>query len=343
MKVTIKKIAEEAGVSITTVSNVINNKAHRVSENKRELIEGIIEKYNYSPNMNARALVRSSSRLIGLLYFSQTPQLDFTDPFVAEVLEGIERITKPNGFFTLVHKVTSQKDIENIQKNWRFDGFIAVGFSQSLFEKINQSIQVPIIFIDTHLDERIYSNITEYPNRYFVNTDDFTAAFLATDYLIENGHKKIAFLSYDFDINQTSVVQQRYIGYLSALKKKNLIVSDSLLYTHNDFDEMLANFGDYSAVLITADYLAIRFLYFLKENQVNYEEELSVIGFDDIKYAEFNDPPLTTVKLDQLKKGMLAMQMLADIVDKGKKVPQLTNLSGELKIRETVKKNKRIK
>lgn len=340
MKITIKKIAEEAGVSVTTVSNVINNKAHRVSDDKRELIESIIKKYNYSPNMNARALVQSSSRLIGLLYFSQTPRLDFTDPFVAEVLEGIERITKPNGFFTLVHKVTSQKDIEMIQKNWRFDGFIAVGFSQPLFEEVNKSIHVPIIFVDTHLDEKIYSRLEVYPNRYFLNTDDYHAALMATDYLIANGHKDIAFLSYGFDIHQTSVVQQRYLGYLDALKKAKLSVKNDLAYTHNDFEDMLTDKDHYSAVLVTADYLAIRFLYFLKKHQAYSAEKLSLIGFDDIKYAEFTDPPLTTVKLDQLQKGMMAMQMLVDIIDHKKKVAQLTNLSGELKIRETVKKIK---
>lgn len=83
---------------MTTVSNVINKKAHRVSQDKIEMIEGIIKKYNYSPNMNARALVKSSSRLIGVLYFSDQKNLDFADPFVTEVLDGIQRVTKEHSF-----------------------------------------------------------------------------------------------------------------------------------------------------------------------------------------------------------------------------------------------------
>lgn len=337
MKITIKKIAEEAGVSMTTVSNVINNKAHRVSQEKKDLINSIIEKYDYSPNMNARALVQSSSHLIGLLYFSKRPRLDFTDPFVAEVLEGIERVAKATGFFTLIHNVTSQQDIEDIQKNWKFDGLIAVGFNQSLFESINKSIQVPIVFIDTHLDERIYSNLQDYPNRYFLNTDDYQAAYKATDYLIKNGHQKIAFLSYDFEINATSVIQQRYIGYLSALKANHLTDSEHLIFTDSDFTKMLNTIDQYTAVIVTADFLAMQFIYYLKKNQAFYENEISVIGFDDIKYSALNDPPLTTIKLDQLEKGHKAMELLVEIVENGPKESMITNLDSELVIRKTVK------
>lgn len=336
MNVTIKQIAQEAGVSLTTVSNVINHKAHRVSDEKRQIIEAIIKKYDYSPNMNARALVQSSSRLIGLLYFSDTPRLDFSDPFVTEILEGIERKTKEAGFFTLIHNVISKHDILAVQKNWKFDGFIAVGFSQELFEEINQAVQSPIVFIDTHLDARVYDHMEEYPKRYFINTDDFQAAYTATSYLIENGHKEIAFLSHVFDNRFPGVIQQRYLGYQKALEDHQLKISETLMFNKADFQLMLSHGKEYSAVIVSADYLAMEFIYFLKQAGQYKVEETSIISFDDIKYAALNDPPLTTIRLDQISKGEQAMQLLADIIDKEENPQQITQLYGCLIVRETV-------
>ena len=120
-RITIKQIAEEAGVSMTTVSNVLNKKTHRVSEEKIQLIEEIIEKHHYIPNMNARSLVNSSSKLIGLLYYSKENDFIFSDPFTSELLAGIEKESKRNGYFVLVHNVTSINDILTLQKNWNFD------------------------------------------------------------------------------------------------------------------------------------------------------------------------------------------------------------------------------
>lgn len=335
MKVTIKKIAEEAGVSVTTVSNVINNKARRVSAEKKELILSIIKKYNYSPNMNARALVQSSSRLIGLLYYTEKSHLDFSDPFVTEVLEGIERVAKKNGYFILVHSVSSPKDIEEVQKNWKFEGFIAVGFSQKLFKQVNKIIQGPIVFLDSHLEKKTYLSIGDYPNRYFLNTDDYQAAFDATNYLLKRGVKNIAFLSYNFDERQTSVIQQRYLGYKTALKQRKVKVKSELVYTDTEKEKMLSDIDNYQGVLVTADFLALQYIHFLKQHQAYSEKKLSIIGFDDIAYSKLSDPPLTTVRLDQISKGEKAMQMLIDISETKKEVSQVNQLEGKLIIRET--------
>lgn len=335
MRVTIKKIAEEAGVSVTTVSNVINNKAHRVSKDKKELIQSIIKKYNYSPNMNARALVKSSSRLIGLLYFSEKPKLDFSDPFVTEVLEGIERVAKERGFFILVHSVSSFEDIEEVQKNWKFEGFIAVGFSQQLFKEANEIVQGPIVFLDTHLEATLNKTIKSYPNRYFINTNDFQAAYDATSYLLNRGLTSIAFLSYAFDENQTSVIQQRYLGYKAALAQNNQGINEQLVFTDEEQVDMLKKIDNYQGVLVTADYLALKFIHFLKQHGAYDKQALSIIGFDDIAYSELNDPPLSTVRLDQISKGEKAMQMIVDISEKQEIVKQVTLLEGELILRKT--------
>lgn len=335
MRITIKKIAEEAGVSVTTVSNVINKKAHRVSQDKIEMIEGIIKKYNYSPNMNARALVKSSSRLIGVLYFSDQKNLDFADPFVTEVLDGIQRVTKEHSFFTLVHSVTKTDDIGDLQKNWKFDGFIAVGFSQELFEEVNRIVQVPIVFIDTHLEDEVFNRITDYPNSFFINTNDQKAAYEATAFLLEKGLTKIGFLSYEFDQSKTSVIQQRYLGYHQALQDFGIKPDEGLEYTEEQQAAMISSIDKFQAVLVTADYLAIKFIHKLKQEAIFYEKKLSIISFDDIRYAALNDPPLTTIRLDQIKKGEAAMTTLVNIIDNHSNEPQITLLNGKLIVRKT--------
>lgn len=338
MKVTIKQIAEKAGVSMTTVSNVINKKAHRVSADKIALIEQIIEEYNYTPNMNARSLVQSSSKLIGLLYFSESSKFVFTDPFVSEVLSGIEEKAKESGYFVLVHNVTSPGDVQTIQKNWSFEGFIVVGVPENNFDEINQVISGPVVYIDTHISQTTKKTVCQQTERVFINTDDYQAGKVATNFLITNHHEKIAFLSYSFDKAQSSVIQQRFLGFESAIEAADLTFNQVDMYNEDEFDRFLANIGNYSAVIVSADYLAAQLLKYLKNREQYDLNKLSIVGFDDISFAELMDPPLTTIRLDAIKKGILAFEMLNKIANQPElEIAQHITLPGELIIRQSVR------
>lgn len=339
MKITIKQIAQEAGVSVTTVSNVINKKAHRVSKDKIELIESIIQKYNYTPNMNARALVQSSSRLIGLLYYSENEHFRFSDPFVTEVLEGIERCAKERGYFTLIHNVTSVADIQSVQRNWKFEGFIAVGVSEEFFEEIDAKIDAPIVFIDTHLSSLRYAELNQPDRRMFINTDDYQAGLTATSFLIGKGHEDIAFLTYPFQPDRTGVIQSRFKGYKEALKIAQIDYDGTLVFTNEkeDLPIIAANLDRFTAIVVTADFLAVELIHYLKEKNLYDQKQTSIISFDDIRYARLNDPPLTTIRLDQVSKGELAMITLSNILEKKEyEADQLKILMGELVVRKSV-------
>ena len=334
MKVTIKQIAKEAGVSVTTVSNVINHKAHRVSDDKKKLIENLINKRGYTPNMNARALVQSSSSLIGLLYYSFQEHINFSDPFVTEILEGIEQSAKATGYFTLVHNVTSVADIEVVQRNWRFEGYIMIGVSEAFFEEVYDKLTAPVVFIDTHLPSIKYQELNH--PCWFINTDDYQASYEATHYLLEKGHQKIAFLSYSFQASQTGVIQQRYAGYLHALQTQGQKPDLNLRFTRDDFEQMAVALKEYTAVIATADVLAMEFIHYLKERDLYDQKQTALISFDDIRYASLCDPPLTTIRLDQIRKGSLAMESLIEMIkdpDGDREVLQL--IKGELVIRKS--------
>jgi len=334
MKVTIKQIAKEAGVSVTTVSNVINHKAHRVSNDKKKIIEDLIEKWGYTPNMNARALVQSSSSLIGLLYYSFQEHINFSDPFVTEILEGIEQSAKAAGYFTLVHNVTSVEDIEVVQRNWKFEGYIMIGVSEAFFDEVHGKLTAPVVFIDTHLPSVKYQELSH--PCWFINTDDYQASYDATNYLLGKGHQKIAFLSYPFQSSQTGVIQQRYAGYIHALKSQGLKPDLSLRFTREDFEQMGLALKEYSAVIATADVLAMEFIHYLKERGLYDQKQTALISFDDIRYASLCDPPLTTIRLDQIRKGSLAMELLMEMIkepDEDREALKL--IKGELVIRKS--------
>ncbi|EUJ33701.1 LacI family transcriptional regulator [Listeria floridensis FSL S10-1187] len=339
MKITIRQIAEEAGVSMTTVSNVVNKRQHRVSQDKIEQIEKIIKKYNYTPNMNARALVQSSSNLIGLLYYADNDQFNFADPFVAEVLEGIEQKARALGYFTLVHAVVSVEDVESVQSNWKFEGFIGVGVSEEFFEEVNQRIQAPVVFLDTHLSDRNYEIAKKQHNRAFVNTNDYEASYKATNFLIEQGHQDIAFFTYPFKADRTGVIRERYRGYLEALENAGLDYDNDKLFFHDDFEAIAKTLDGYSAIVVTADFLAVELIHYLKERNLYDKEKTSIIGFDDIRYARLSDPPLTTIRLDSIRKGELGMETLHSIIqDDNADTSRYTSLDGELVIRKSVSK-----
>lgn len=334
MRVTMKQIAQEAGVSVMTVSNVINGKGGKVSADRRLEIEKIIKKYNYSPNMNAKALVNASSRLIGLLYYSDGAGYDFSDPFATEVLSGIETVAKKENYFILIHNVNSLEDIQEIQSNWAFSGFIAVGFYQEIYLKMVEAVSVPIVFVDTHLDNE--GEALQNEDVYFVKTDDYLQAKKAVSFLYSQGHEAIGFLSYNFDLSIVGVIERRFNGYKDSLKENGLSFDESLIFNDSDFDQVIDHLDQLSAIFVTADYLAMNFIKYLRDRGLYDVNKLSIISVDDIKYAELNNPPLTTIRLNQVDKGTVALERIIQHVNKQAEIPKVTIIEGELIERNSV-------
>ncbi|WP_027109134.1 LacI family DNA-binding transcriptional regulator [Lacticigenium naphthae] len=339
MTVTIKQIAEEVGVSIATVSNVINNKTNKVSADKIKVINDVIKKYNYVPNMNARGLVQSSSRLVGVLYYSDNNNFHFSDPFVAEFLEGVSRVAKELSFFTLIHNVTSVNDVETLQSNWNFDCFIAVGMSESFYKKIKNKVIKPIVFIDTYVSEINRKNKIEHV---FINSEDFKVGYDAAKYCIDKGHKSIAFLSYSFDFEGNGVIQQRLKGFKKAMVESGIEVKYDDLFTDDQFEELSVNLSQYTCIVSTADYLAIEAISYLKKKKLFDSEKLSIIGIDDITFAKFHEPALTTIRLNQVHKGIVAGETVSKILSKTAdcQIEKQIYLPGELIQRDSVKHKK---
>nr|WP_301426225.1 LacI family DNA-binding transcriptional regulator [Carnobacterium sp.] len=318
MKITIKEIAQEAGVSMTTVSNVINNKKKRVSKETVEIIEKIIKKYNYIPNMNARSLVKSSSKMIAVIYYNSVTDISFNDPFMAELLSGIEKEAKANNHFVLIRNITTIEEIADLQKNWSIGGFIIVGLLKEYFLDINKMITVPTIYIDAYIPNTYLKKENNIENTLFLNSDDWKGMSLSTQYLIDSGHKNIAFLSY---INsEDGVIQQRLESYKHTLLINGLVFNKKSIFQVSEKDgpesiekqleKIVETLKDITAIVTTADILAAHLIKTLKIKKYKIPEDLSIVGFDNMHFSSFLEPPLTTIQQNVEEKGKIAMKLL---------------------------------
>lgn len=305
-KITLKEIAEMAGVSVMTVSNVIRGKNSRVSVETKAKIQALVKKYNYVPNQNASNLRSGKSRLIGVLFYNKSQTIDFTDPFISSVLTGIERMAKEKGYFTMVHTVQSAKGIEQLQRNWGFAGFIVVGASNRDFFKIDDAILTPVSYIDTYFEKK---KKLDGKLRNFIGTNEEKISESIANYLSKMGHKKVLFFSFDFNQEEPSVIEKRYCAFRKFFKGEILLLTTKSA----DYQEILKSVSEYlmeqpfTAIYSTADILAA------KLNQIF--KDISIVGVDNAEFDEFISPKLTTVAIDQVEKGKMAMSNLIDSIE----------------------------
>ena len=216
--VTIYDIAKEAGVSISTVSNVIHGVKSHVSPDTVDRIKKIIEEKQYKPNMSARALATKNSRIVGML--SHVEKQDYTclpeDPFLGMLFRSVEMELSARNYYLMIKTVSTEEELLDLHKNWNFAGMIIHGvFEGSFFNQLSK-MSLPCVLIDSYIKHNRFLNI---------GLEDFKGAYAATSYLINKGHKNIAFASPD--IFETGVVAERFAGYKAALKEAGIDFPDA--------------------------------------------------------------------------------------------------------------------
>ena len=318
---TIKDIAREAKVSVTTVSNVIHKKSAHVAPKTVERINKIIEAYNYTPNMSARALVNKSSRIIGVLNHLIPHQAGsfLQDPFHGAFIGGIERTLRLRGYYMMVRTVENEKEILSLFRNWNLDGVILTGlFEDSFFGRLIKTDK-PIVLLDSYIEsEKIFN----------VGLEDYRGGFLATRYLLDRGHRNIVFASPH--ILKHGVIEERYRGYCEALKEAGIALSPKNVYEQEitiseglRLGQRLAARRDVSAIFATADILAAGILSGLLSKGVRVPQDMSIVGFDDLYISRITSPQLTTVHQDADAKGAIAADLMVDYLE-GKPLPSRT-------------------
>ena len=310
----IKDIAHESGVAISTVSNVINN-SRFVSPQTKEKVLSAIEKIGYRPNIIARGLRIHSTRTVAVI----VP--DISSSFFSQVINGIEEIARKRNY-TMILGCTSfdyneEERITNIMVDSFIDGLIFFsGFDNYEFIKKIYDKNIPVVALDKDFGE------TDIPT---VVIDNFEASKSCVDYLYNLGHEKIGYISFTYEKQTT--VKKRFEGYLAGLKKHNLKFDPDLVLMSQEMRlhetvstyETARNFlkkGNIpTAFLTVADMFAFGLLRALKDEGFKVPSDVSVMGFDNILFSQYSDPLLTTLKQPKKLMGNIAMDLLLDIIE----------------------------
>lgn len=305
MPVTLKDIAERAGVTAATVSMVVNNKPN-ISEPTRRKVLKIARELNYYPNVIARGLATRKSNSIGVI----VPNL--ASSFVVRILQGIKSTNRDVDYTVTLFDTVGQKENESqlfqrLARERRIDGAILIGTTVSEEEmKIFRDESVPCIVVARRCD--ILDSV-------FVNNSQ--GAQDATGFLIGKGHKRIACV---ICRKQNLPAEERLGGYKAALEKNALPYSDDLVFDVDD-DSMEAGVGVFerirasgatAAFVPAGDMAAIGIIREAKNKGMSVPGQLAVVGFDDIPAAEVVEPTLTTVRQPKLEMGDYAINMIVD-------------------------------
>lgn len=312
---TLKEIAQMAGVSTMTVSNVVNGKTAKVSKETLERIQSLIEECHYVPNLNARSLVKNTSQTIVVFVSTFVSHENvFKDPYLAEFFGEIEGYIRANGYYVLIQTVDALENAANLLEKWNADGAVFISpVSEEKIHELRQSCSCPIVFIDSYDSD---------PDSLTVGVNEFKGGFIATKYLLTCGHRKIGFAGF-YD-KSSPVVNERYSGYVAALKEFGLTEKDGvLLHTVTTYEaglyfgSAIANHEyDVTAVFATADLLALGIMEGARRNGCMVPRDLSVVGFDNLSIGQLVTPKLTSVSQDLKNKAFSAVDLLIRSIKK---------------------------
>lgn len=306
MKATIYDIAKEAGVSIATVSNVMNGKG-RISKKRREEILGIMERLQYKPSVIASALMGKRTFTLGLLI------PDVANPFFAEIARAVEDEAHQAGY-SLIICSTDNKD-EKVERYLKLleqksvDGImIGTGIENIGLLRTLQQKSVPIVMIAREAESLSAPTVV---------TDDFLGGTLAARHLAELGHYRVAVLTESLKVSSS---RERIRGFAfarfeagMALNEESIVTCDpSIVDAKRGAMQLLRQNERPTAIFCSNDLLAVGALQAAKEEGLQVPNELSVIGFDNTILSGVTDPPLTTVAQPMEQMARLAFSLLMD-------------------------------
>ncbi len=334
--ITIKEIAKQLNMSTTTVSNVIHGKAGEVSDDTKKKVEEFLKKVDYVPNISARNLAQNQSKIIGLALKARADKYEnlIMDPFVSVLIGGVEETIRNAGYFMMLYISSDIGEIMRHVSTWNVDGLILFGMLDDDGIRVSEKYKKPIVCIDTYSIEGL---------KHFTNVglDDEQGTYEMVNYLISQGHRKIAFLS----DNTKGVDLARLTGYKKALKdaKIKFKSSDFLQIRprseeiEGSLEKICQRASEFTAIMCVSDLYAVTLIAALEDRGISVPDDISIAGFDDNMLGQLHRPALTTVHQDVKAKGVTAADTLLKQLA-GKKTPNQIKLPTHLVLRDTVRK-----
>ena len=327
-QLSIKDIARIARVSHPTVSRALQN-SPLVNAQTAEKIRRIAAEAGYRASAVARGLVTRRTRTIGLVVTT------VADPFASEVVCGIEQTANDHGYSVFL--ADSNADPERERKvvqafaERRVDGIIVTSSRVgALYLPMLAEMNVPIVLVND-----------QYPGAFVhsVMISNFEGMHAVTEHLIALGHRRIAYLGDQFGYQSDA---ERLAGCRAALKKAGIAASEELVANGNGkpeaamaaMEKLLALAAPPTAVCCYNDMSALGAMRQIRARGLRVPEDISVAGFDDLFFASYTQPPLTTVRQPMRRMGQMAMESLFKLMSGEESVPQV-RVEAELVVRES--------
>lgn len=336
-RITLKDIAEKSGVSIKTVSRVLNNEKY-VQEKTRKKISEIIKELNYIPSRVARSLSKGHTKNIGFII------PDITNPFFPEIVKGASDLLLSKGYY--VHLCSSDNDPEkedlylnDLRSMWVDGIIIAPTYSENREFQILNEISSPVVVVDREIKGL---------KKDLVVTNNKKGSYEVVKYLIGINHKNIVILT---GPKYTVTAQNRFIGWKKAMQENNFFKPELSFWGdftiesgYNMMINALSKIKNIDAVFACNDLIALGAIQAIEEKSLIIPQDISIIGFDDIYLSKFLKPQLTVFKVPIYDMGKIAAQILLRRIENNKnyKIKKVV-IEGSLVIRRSVAKKKRKK
>jgi DNA-binding LacI/PurR family transcriptional regulator len=332
--VTIKDVAKHAGVTIGTVSRVLNNKKW-VSEECKQRVRKSIQELHYKPQAHARRLRQKYSKIWGVIAPHQTKI--FKSSFLSSILSGLEEVAAEDQYRLLLHPlsemVRSQISYRMLLGDGSVDGmFVLNAWSTDTSIRDLTEAQVPFVLIN--------GKIIGHNNLPFVGVDNKGGVDKALDYLFRLGHQKIGMIN--GRMNTTNALE-RFQAFQEKMAMNNLELRNEWIDDGN-FEEqggyeaakqILANAHHPTAILCASDLMAIGAIRAIREAELKVPEHISIIGFDNMEETHYHEPALTTISFSGYEMGKVAAQKMFHLCSQEVLESNVTILKPELIIRHS--------
>lgn len=331
---TIRDVARKSGLSLSTVSLVINNRGY-VSPGTRESVQKVVRELSYHPTRSARGLASKTSGNIGFIlseeHFSQA------EPFYTRIFLGTEFEARGHNYYILLTTVGNQFDPDEyvprflLERN--VDGIIIAGkVNEKLISHID-SLGLPIVLVDYEIKRAHHSAVL---------IDNWRGATLAVEHLLSLGHKRIAFIG--GDIRHPSITD-RYEAYRNTLHMAGVFLEESYEVTDEEetsvgggtsaAERLFASGANPTAIFAANDAMAIGCMRYLKSRGMRIPQDVAIVGFDDIEISSHIEPHLTTIRVLKEEMGKIAVQRVVDSINAKTKTVVTTHVPVELIVRES--------
>ncbi|OPJ62539.1 LacI family DNA-binding transcriptional regulator [Clostridium oryzae] len=301
---TIKDVAKLAGITVTTVSRVLNNRGY-ISDATRKKVHAAMEELNYQPNEIARSLHRRKSNIIGVI----VPNV--SHPFFAELTNYIEYYAYEEGYKVLVcnsyQNSDKEKDYVAMLKRNQVDGIIMGSHTVETSDYITSDL--PIVALDRNLSNGVP----------YVTSDNYNGGVLATNLLIDKGCKKLAHISGPLEINTPA--NKRYQAFIDVATERNVeyVIKQAKLDIFESYEKLayslFSEHSDIDGIFASSDMIAASIIHVTNKLGKEVPKDLKIVGYDDISLASMIVPPLTTIKQPIEEIGKMSLKILLEIID----------------------------